>query len=168
LIKKKYRKYFLELQILLLMLIISIFCLLSSRINRNTVKYKRLIDAAKKAKVNSFSPHSKFRVGAAIVTQSGKIFSGCNIENSSYSLTMCAERTAIFKAMSEGNRKFKAIAISSDLKKEIPPCGACRQVLFDLAGDIDVIMLGEKGSMRICKLHDLLPIPFDSSMITNK
>ena len=150
------------------MLNFSIFCLLSSRINRYNVKYKRLLDQAKKAKRNSYSPHSKFRVGAAILTEDGKIFSGCNIENSSYSLTICAERTAIFKAISEGHRKFSAIAIISDLKEEIPPCGACRQVLFDLAGNIDVIMVGRKNTTKCCKLEELLPIPFDSSMLKHK
>jgi cytidine deaminase len=132
------------------------------------VKYKRLINHAQKAKRHSYSPHSNFRVGAAIVTKDGKIYSGCNIENSSYSLTICAERTAIFKAISEGHRKFSAIAITSDLKEEIPPCGACRQVLFDLAGNIDVIMVGENNSTKTCKLIELLPIPFDSSMLKNK
>jgi cytidine deaminase len=132
------------------------------------VKYKLLIDRATKAKSHSYSPHSKFRVGAAILTKDGKIFSGCNIENSSYSLTICAERTAIFKAISEGHKKFSAIAITSDLKEEIPPCGACRQVLFDLAGNIDVIMVGSKNSIKTCKLKDLLPIPFYSSMLKHK
>lgn len=132
------------------------------------MKYKRLISHAQKAKEHSYSPHSNFRVGAAILTKDGKIFSGCNIENSSYSLTICAERTAIFKAISEGHRKFSAIAITSDLKEEIPPCGACRQVLFDLAGNIDVIMVGKNNSTKTGKLADLLPIPFDSSMLKNK
>jgi cytidine deaminase len=132
------------------------------------VKYTHLIDRAIKAKRHSYSPHSNFRVGAAILSEDGTIFSGCNIENSSFSLTICAERTAIFKAISEGHKKFTAIAITSDLKQEIPPCGACRQVLFDLAGNIDVIMVGNKKSIKICKLADLLPIPFDSLLLKNK
>jgi cytidine deaminase len=132
------------------------------------VNYKQLIEAAQKAKEHSYSPHSKFRVGAAIITQSGKIYTGCNIENSSFSLTICAERTAIFKAVSEGQRKFAAIAIVTDLKDPIPPCGACRQVLMDMAGDIDVIIAGNKGDNIVSKLSKLLPMPFDGSMLNHK
>ena len=132
------------------------------------MNYKKLIEAAQKAKENSYSPHSHFRVGAAIITQSGKIYTGCNIENSSFSLTICAERTAIFKAVSEGQRKFAAIAIVTDLKDPIPPCGACRQVLMDMAGDIDVIIAGNKGDNIVSKLSKLLPMPFDGSMLNHK
>lgn len=132
------------------------------------MNYKKLIEAAQKAKEHSYSPHSKFRVGAAIITQSGKIYTGCNIENSSFSLTICAERTAIFKAVSEGQRKFAAIAIVTDLKDPIPPCGACRQVLMDMAGDIDVIIAGNKGDNIVSKLSKLLPMPFDGSMLNHK
>lgn len=132
------------------------------------MNYKQLIEAAQKAKEHSYSPHSKFRVGAAIITQSGKIYTGCNIENSSFSLTICAERTAIFKAVSEGQRKFAAIAIVTDLKDPIPPCGACRQVLMDMAGDIDVIIAGNKGDNIVSKLSKLLPMPFDGSMLNHK
>jgi cytidine deaminase len=130
------------------------------------VNYKKLIEAAQKAKEYSYSPHSNFRVGAAIITQSGKIYTGCNIENSSFSLTICAERTAIFKAVSDGQRKFEAIAIVTDLKDPIPPCGACRQVLMDMAGDIDVIIAGNKGDNIVYKLSKLLPMPFNGSMLT--
>ena len=131
------------------------------------MKYTKLIEAANRAKRNSYSPYSKFRVGAALLSKTGKIFTGCNIENSSYSLTICAERTAIFKAISEGNRKFKAIAITSDMKDIVPPCGACRQVLSDLAGNIDVILVGTKNKIEITKLNSLLPMPFNSSMLIN-
>ncbi len=131
------------------------------------MKYQKLIEASKRAKKYSYSPHSNFRVGAALLSKTGKIFTGCNIENSSYSLTICAERTAIFKAISEGQRKFRAIAISTDLKEIIPPCGACRQVLMDLAPEIDVILSGSGKKQIIIKLSELLPMPFDSSMLTN-
>ncbi len=130
------------------------------------MNYKKLIEAAQKAKEYSYSPHSNFRVGAAIITQSGNIYTGCNIENSSFSLTICAERTAIFKAVSDGQRKFAAIAIVTDLKDPIPPCGACRQVLMDMAGDIDVIIAGNKGDNIVYKLSKLLPMPFNGSMLT--
>jgi cytidine deaminase len=130
------------------------------------VKYKKLILAAIKAKENSYSPYSKLSVGAAILTKSGKIFTGCNIENSSFSLTICAERTAIFKAISEGSKKFSAIAIVSDLDDPIPPCGACRQVLFDLAGNIDVILLSKSGKKAVIKkLSSFLPMPFTDNYI---
>ena len=132
------------------------------------MNYKKLIEAAQKAKEYSYSPHSNFRVGAAIITQSGNIYTGCNIENSSFSLTICAERTAIFKAVSDGQRKFAAIAIVTDLKDPIPPCGACRQVLMDMAGDIDVIIAGNKGDNIVSKLSKLLPMPFDGSMLNHK
>lgn len=122
--------------------------------------YNELIKAARKAKKYSYSPYSKFRVGAAVLTKSGKIYTGCNIENSSYSLTVCAERTALFKAISEGERKFVAIAVSTDEKGFTTPCGACRQVISDLAGDIDVILAnGSRKELKL-KMKDLLPHPF--------
>src|SRR6185436_19150644 len=111
--------------------------------------YKKLVRAALKARGTSHSPYSGFRVGAALLTASGKIYSGCNIENSSYSLTICAERTALFKAYSEGERKFKAIAIASDSTKAIPPCGARRQVIQELSPGIDVILADRKGQFEV-------------------
>ena len=126
----------------------------------------KLIVAAHKAKKNSYSPYSKFRVGAALLTSTGKIITGCNIENSSYSLTICAERTAIFKAVSEGHKRFKAIVIASDSSSFIPPCGACRQVLSDLAGTIDVFL--SKHEVLHLKMEDFLPMPFNDSMLKNK
>ena len=102
--------------------------------------HKTLVSRARAAKRFSHSPYSRFRVGAAVLTSSGKVYTGCNIENSSYGLTVCAERTALFKAVSEGETSFEAIAIASDEKDATPPCGACRQVIMDLAGDIDVIL----------------------------
>ena len=132
--------------------------------NARKENFQRLIPEALKAKKNSYSPYSKFRVGAALLSQSGKIFTGCNIENSSFSLTQCAERTALFKAISESERKFTAIAISSDSGKYITPCGACRQVLLELAGNIDVILVNSKGKSKVTKLAKLLPLPFDGKM----
>lgn len=122
--------------------------------------YKKLIQAARTAKKYSHSPYSKFRVGAALLTQNGKIYSGTNIENSSYSLTICAERTALFKAISEGEKSFVAMAISSDDKGFISPCGACRQVISDLAGDIDIILTNGSGKTKLLRTKDLLPYPF--------
>jgi cytidine deaminase len=122
--------------------------------------YRKLAKAAQKAKLNAYAPFSKFRVGAALLTKNGTIFSGCNIENSSYGLTICAERVAIFKAISSGASKFTAIAVVSDDQGFTPPCGACRQVLSDLAGDIDFVMMDSKERFKILKLSSLLPFAF--------
>jgi cytidine deaminase len=122
--------------------------------------YAKLASLARKARRHSISPHSRFRVGSALATRTGKVYTGCNIENSSYGLTICAERTALFKAITEGERRFVAIAIASDNPDPIPPCGACRQVLLEHCGDIDVIMVGRTTGMRICRLSDLLPLAF--------
>lgn len=124
------------------------------------MNYTSLAAAAASAKENSLPIYSKFRVGAAILSSVGKIYKGGNIESSSYSLTICAERTALFKAISEGERKFTAIAITSDLDEFCPPCGACRQVLWDLCGNIDVILVKNNGEMLEKKLSDLLPLAF--------
>jgi cytidine deaminase len=122
--------------------------------------YDKLSEKAIEAKKLAVSPYSNFRVGAALLTEDDKLYLGCNIETSSYSLTICAERTAVFKAISEGERKFKAIAIASDAEDFISPCGACRQVMSDLCGDIEVIMLNSKGEKRIEKMSTLLPYAF--------
>ena len=122
--------------------------------------YKFLVDEAIKAKVNAVAVYSNFHVGAALLTDKNKIYSGCNIESSSYSLTICAERTAIFKAVSEGQRNFKAIAISGDTEDFISPCGSCRQVISDLCGNIDVVMINSRGEYIIKKTSELLPFAF--------
>ena len=122
--------------------------------------YSRLLRHARTAQKRSHSPYSRFRVGSALLTAGGKIYKGCNIEVSSYGLTICAERTAIFKAISEGEKKFRAIAVVSDEHGFISPCGACRQVIMDLAGDIDIVMSNGSGEWRVLKTSDLLPHPF--------
>ena len=124
------------------------------------MNYDQLAKKAVEAKKNALPTYSKFHVGAALLTEEGKIYSGCNIESSSYSLTICAERTAIFKAISEGERKFKAIAVAGDTDDFISPCGACRQVISDLCGDIDVILVNGKGEYKINKTSELLPYAF--------
>jgi cytidine deaminase len=123
-------------------------------------KYHDLAKIAKKIRLTAHAPFSTFKVGSAILSSDGKIFTGCNIENSSYSLTICAERVAIFKAISEGVKKFEAIALVSDDLGFTPPCGACRQVLFELAGNIDLIMMNSKNQFKIVKLASLLPLAF--------
>lgn len=133
------------------------------------MKHDDLIKLALDAKKFAYAPYSKFKVGAAILTEDGEVFTGCNIENSSYSLTICAERVAIFKAYSMGKRKFKSIAIVSDSKNYISPCGACRQVLMDLAGEeLEVILTNSKGKKKILKLKELLPFPFGSKDLKTK
>lgn len=122
--------------------------------------YNSLAEEAVKAKSKSLPTYSNFQVGAALLTKDEKVFTGCNIESSSYSLTICAERTAIFKAISEGERDFKAIAIASDASDFISPCGACRQVISDLCGDIDVILVNKKNEIEIHKTSELLPKAF--------
>jgi cytidine deaminase len=125
-------------------------------------RYRELVAAAINAKELAYAPYSKFRVGAAILAKDGRILTGCNIESSSYGLTICAERTAIFKAYSEGIRDFTAIAVVSDDPEFTPPCGACRQVLIDLAGDIDFVMANAKNKLKVLRLKSLLPLAFTS------
>lgn len=125
--------------------------------------YNALVEKAMKAKQNSYSPYSNFKVGAALLSKNGEIFTGTNIENASYGLTVCAERSAIFKAVSDGKRKFKAIAIACDTDNfdYAFPCGACRQVMAEFfSGDFDVIVSINTGEYKVYKLSDLLPNAF--------
>lgn len=122
--------------------------------------YKKLAGIAIEAKSKALPKYSNFFVGAALLTEGNKTYTGCNIESSSYSLTMCAERTAIFKAISEGERKFKALAVAGDTDNFISPCGACRQIISDLCGEIDVVLVNSKGDYTIKKTSELLPFAF--------
>jgi len=124
------------------------------------MNYKSLAEKAIEAKSKALPTYSNFHVGAALLTEDDKIYTGCNIESSSYSLTICAERTAIFKAISEGERKFKAIAVAGDTEGFISPCGACRQVISDLCGDIDVVLVNSKNDTKVMKTSELLPFAF--------
>lgn len=126
---------------------------------------EKLIAAARQAREFAHAPYSGFRVGAAVRTKSGRIFSGCNIENASYGLTLCAERVAIFKAVSEGEREFDSIVVVADTEKLTPPCGACRQIIWEFCGDIPVILANLKGKIERESAGKLLPRPFDSSHI---
>ena len=125
--------------------------------------YDALISAAKEARENAHAPFSNFKVGAALRTPSGKIFGGCNVENATYGLTVCAERVAIFKAISEGERRFDAIAVVTDTDALTPPCGACRQLIWEFCGDVPVILSNLKGKTEIIAMRTLFPKPFDSS-----
>ena len=124
--------------------------------------YSQLITAARAARESAYAPYSKFAVGAAVLCSNGQIYSGCNIENASYGLTNCAERTAIFKAVSEGQRTFAAIAIIADTKKPCAPCGACRQVIAEFS--IPVILLANiAGEELLLTLPELLPYAFEQN-----
>ena len=129
-------------------------------------QYIELVETARRAKRRAFAPYSHFHVGAALLSGNGRIYSGCNVEISTYALTICAERTAIFKAISEGERNFKAIAVVSDDPDFTPPCGACRQVLMDLAGNIDFLMVNAKGRIKILTMKTLLPHAFGRKNLT--
>lgn len=129
---------------------------------------KRLTALAKKAKKMSYSPYSNFRVGAALLTKDGIVYSGANIENASYGLTICAERTAAFAAKLAGVNEFSAIAITSDSNDFIPPCGACRQVLLELCGkDLDVIITNGNDDQKIFKIKELIPFSFGDEQLNN-
>ena len=116
---------------------------------------------AAEARERAHAPFSRFQVGAALKTATGEIVTGCNIENASYGLTMCAERVAIFKAVSEGLKDFDAIAVVADADRIAPPCGPCRQILWEFGGNLTVHMVNLKGRSRTMRLKDLLPLPFD-------
>jgi cytidine deaminase len=122
-----------------------------------------LVVAAKLARENAHAPYSDFRVGAAVRANSGRIFGGCNIENASYGLTVCAERVALFKALSEGERDFSAVAVVTDAERLTPPCGACRQLIWEFCGDVPVVLANLQGKMKTFHMGALLPEPFDSS-----
>jgi cytidine deaminase len=122
--------------------------------------YKHLAELAIKAKQNALPTYSNFHVGAALLAMNDKPFTGCNVESSSYSLTICAERNAIFKAISEGEREFKAIAVAGDTEDFISPCGACRQVISDLCGEIDIVLVNSNGEYIVKKTSELLPFAF--------
>jgi cytidine deaminase len=125
----------------------------------------KLVIAAQKAKRQSLAPYSNFHVGAAIETAAGKTYSGCNIESSSYGLTCCAERVAIFKALSEGERDFTRLAVAAETEEFCPPCGACRQVLWDYGKNLEILCVNKHGAVHAMALKDLLPEAFDDHLL---
>ena len=124
-----------------------------------SAKYRALIDAAKKARKNAYAPYSKFKVGAAVLGKSGKIFSACKVENASYGLTVCAERNAATQAVADGERTIVAVAVVAESPIPVPPCGACRQFLAEFGPGMDVLVPA-RGSVRLFKLSSLLPESF--------
>ncbi len=124
------------------------------------MKMKELIKKAQEAREKSYSPYSHFKVGAALKTTSGKVYAGTNVENASYGLTVCAERVAVYKAVSAGEREFEALAVFTEADELTPPCGACRQVLWEFSKDMLIILANTKGEKRL-RLSELLPMPFE-------
>ena len=128
-------------------------------------EYDALIAAATKARENAHAPFSNFRVGAALRAKSGRIYTGCNVENASYGLTCCAERVAIFKAISEGEHGFDAIAVVADTDTLTPPCGACRQIIWEFCGDVPVVLANLEGKVEYERSGKLLPRAFDAGFL---
>lgn len=124
-----------------------------------------LIRAARQARKHARAAYSGFKVGAAIETADGTIIAGCNIENASYGLTVCAERVAMFKALAEGHSRFRRIAIVADTRQPTPPCGACRQILWEFGGDLEVILANLRRETSRLQMKDLLPLPFDGRLL---
>ena len=124
-----------------------------------------LIAAARKAREFAHAAYSQFRVGAALEASDGTVVTGCNIENATYGLTVCAERVAMFKALSDGHRQFRRIAIVADTATPTPPCGACRQILWEFGGDLEVILANLTEEAGRHRLRDLLPLPFDDRLL---
>jgi cytidine deaminase len=122
---------------------------------------EQLVKGALDARLNAVAPYSNFKVGAALVTREGKIYTGCNVENATYGLSVCAERVALWKALSEGERSFSRIAVATDSPRPAPPCGACRQLLWEFAGDIEVVLVNTRGQRESVQLGALFPQAFE-------
>ncbi|MFB3896347.1 MAG: cytidine deaminase [bacterium] len=122
--------------------------------------WKKLIEAAKKVRKNAYAPYSKFKVGAAVLAGSGKIYIGSNVENASFGLTICAERNAIAQAVAQGEKKIQAIAIVADSNELTPPCGACRQVIYEFGKETEILLVNHKGKQQLFNISELLAAPF--------
>lgn len=125
--------------------------------------YKELIQAATVAREKAYAPYSRFKVGAALLSADGQVFTGTNVENSSYGLTICAERAAVCRAVAEGQKNYSAIAVVTDLNEPASPCGACRQVLAEFSPDMKVILANTKGKVLVTSVRELLPLAFTSN-----
>lgn len=125
-----------------------------------------LLEEARRAREFAVASYSHFKVGAALEAVDGRIFTGCNVENATYGLTICAERVALFKALSEGVRAFHRIAVVADTTEPTPPCGACRQLLWEFGGDLEVILGNMQRETGRHRVRDLLPLPFDARLLT--
>jgi cytidine deaminase len=125
-----------------------------------------LVAVAREARERAVAPFSNFKVGAALAAKGGRVYGGCNVENASYGLTVCAERVALLKALSEGERVFEMIAVVADTTDPTPPCGACRQLLWEYCGDIPVVLANLQKVTGRHQMRDLLPLPFDARLLT--
>ena len=125
----------------------------------------QLVSAAREVRERAYAPFSNFRVGAAVETADGKIYSGCNIESASYGLTVCAERVAIWKAISEGEKNLTRIAVVVDTEELTPPCGVCRQIIWEFCGDVPVTLANLHGKTETVQMKELLPRAFDSKFL---
>src|SRR5436305_13030394 len=125
----------------------------------------KLLEAARQVRKLAHAPYSGFKVGAAIEDEFGHIFTGCNIENATYGLTLCAERVAVFKAISEGAGKLIRVAVVADTERLTPPCGACRQILWEFCGDAEVILSNLTGQQERVRMEDIFPRPFDANFL---
>src|SRR5213592_1579033 len=126
---------------------------------------KELVEAARTVRENAYAPFSKFKVGSALETEDGEIIAGSNVESASYGLTVCAERVAVWNAISQGKRKIKKIAVVADTEDLTPPCGVCRQIIWEFGGDIPVILANLKGKTEVVQMRDLLPRAFDTKFL---
>ena len=124
-----------------------------------------LVSAAWAARERAFVPYSKFKVGAALLAEDGTVVTGCNVESASYGLTMCAERVAVFKGVSDGRTRFRCVAVVADTEELTPPCGACRQLLWEFAPDAEVILANLKGKAERTTVRELLPRGFDGGFL---
>ena len=129
------------------------------------MKAGELLEAALRVRHNAHAPYSHFKVGAALETDDGRIITGCNVENATYGLTVCAERVAIFKAISEGHRRFVRVAVVADTEEPTPPCGACRQLLWEFGGDLEVVLGNLQGEKARYRMRELLPHAFDDRFL---
>jgi cytidine deaminase len=128
---------------------------------------QQLIETAKSARLQSIAPFSNFLVGAAVKTEEGKVYTGCNVESASYGLTVCAERVAIWKALSEGERQFTELAIVADTESLTPPCGTCRQIIWEFAKGATIVLGNLRGETQIVSIKELLPRAFDARFLSN-
>ena len=128
-------------------------------------EHRSLVEAARRAREHAVARFSGFKVGAALESTDGTVITGCNVENATYGLTICAERVAMFKALSEGHRSFSRIAIVADTDEPTPPCGACRQILWEFGGDLEIVLANLTEEKGVHRLKDLLPLPFDARLL---
>ena len=127
--------------------------------------HSELVEAAKRAREHSHAPYSMFKVGAAVSTENGEIYVGCNVESASFGLTVCAERVAIWKGVSEGDKDFRSIAVVTDTEELTPPCGTCRQIIWEFCGDVPITMANLGGQAKTFQMSELLPHAFDKKFL---